>query len=197
MLTVIDDNSNRDLTTLAVVKAELGTTEVSDDQLSKYITQASDVIAQYCNRVFAVETVAETFRVQPQRSRELMLTRYPITEVVSVVEGGTTLTTDQYEINLQTGIADRISSHGCPIYWCAGQTVVTYSAGYEATDIPQAVQHAAILLVKQFVASGDRDPMVRSETSDGVGSTDYFSGGGAGLPPEVQGLISLHVRPNS
>jgi hypothetical protein len=111
---------------------------------------------------------------------------------------GTTLAAGGYELDLQTGIIDRLSNAGCPMHWLPGVTVITYKTGYTLpTGLPQGIEHACILLVKQFIASGDRDPMVRSEGNDGVGSTEYFSGGGAGLPPEVEGLICSHRKPNT
>lgn len=198
MLTVTDANTDRDLTTLAAVKAELGDdVGVSDDQLGRFITQASNVIAKYCNRVFAIETVEETFRFNSSAAG-LMLARYPVTEVVSIVDGETTLAADDYDLDRQTGIIDRLSSSGAISRWCAGKTIIAYKAGFALpAGLPEGIERACITLVKQYVAAGDRDPMVRSEASDGVGSTDYFSGAGTGLPPEVEGLISLHRVPNS
>jgi hypothetical protein len=197
MLEIVEANTNRDLTTLAAVKAELGDAGVSDDQLQRFITQASDVIAGYCNRVFAIETVKETFRFSASAA-DIMLARYPVTEVVSIVEAETTLIADGYEINPATGIIHRVSSSGAIWRWSCGKTVVTYKAGFALPDdLPEGIERACITLVKGYAASGDRDPMVRSETSDGVGSTDYFSGAGTGLPPEVEGLISLHRVPNA
>lgn len=194
---IVNANTDRDLTTLTAVKAELGDAGVSDDQLQRFITQASNVIAGYCNRVFAIETVRETFRFNLSVA-DVMLARYPITEVVSIVEGETTLTADDYELNPATGIIHRLSPSGAIWRWRQGKIVVTYKAGFVLPgDLPEGIERACITLVKNYVASGDRDPMVRSESSDGVGSTDYFSGAGAGLPPEVEGLISLYRAPNA
>jgi hypothetical protein len=64
MLTVVDEASSYDLATLAVVKAALGLTGGEEDAtLSALITRASAAIAKYCNRVFAQETIEESFRV--------------------------------------------------------------------------------------------------------------------------------------
>lgn len=199
MLTIVTPNANRDLTDLANLKAEIGTDSGFDDtQLGKFITQASNIIAQYCNRVFAIETVAETFRFGTFGAHNLMLSRYPITEVVSIIEVETTLTGPDYGLDPETGILDRFDSSDRVSCWQSGKTVITYKAGYTLpTGLPAGIEHACILLVKQFVASGDRDPMVRAEGNDGVGTTEFFSGGGTGLPPEVEGLISAHRKPNS
>ena len=56
MLTVVKPASSFDLTVLATVKAELGIADrASDAALAGYIKQASEVVAKFCNRVFALE----------------------------------------------------------------------------------------------------------------------------------------------
>ena len=87
-----DDQSTAspyDLTDLATVKDELNlsTTDTSNDAfLSRAITQASTAIANYCNRVFAVETVQDEIFIQqdaypwqtPGGVYPLQLSRWPI-----------------------------------------------------------------------------------------------------------------------
>jgi hypothetical protein len=196
MLSVTEANTDRDLTLLASVKAEMGITDrASDELIARYITQASDIVAKYCNRVFAIETVTDTFRVR-SGAQGLTLSRYPVTEIVSIVEGSTTLTADLYEIDLECGILERLQSD-CIIRWPAGKTVVTYKSGFTLPNgLPDGIERATVLLVKQYLNAGDRDPTVRSETVEGAGSTDYFSNAGLDLPTEVEGLLKPHVKPN-
>lgn len=196
MLTVITPAPTHDLTSLSTVKAELGVTDRAEDgKLLGYIEQASDVIANHCNRTFALETVTETIR-NSGGSCFLLLERYPIVSVASVTENGTPIDPDDYEINGDDGTIMRLCG-GRPVRWATGKIVVTYSAGYELpAGLPTSIERACILLVKMYAAAGDRDPMVRSEAVDGAGSTDYFSGAGTGLPPEVQGLLDPHLKPN-
>lgn len=202
MLTIVEANTDRDLTRISAVKDEMGITDrASDDKIKRFISQASDVVARYCNRVFAIETVADTFRTHagPHRhghAHTLSLSRYPVTEVVSIVENDVTLTTDDYEIDLEAGILQRLRSD-CAVRWPAGKTVVTYQSGFALPDgLPDGIERATILLVKQYLNAGDRDPLVRSEAVEGAGSTDYFSAAATGLPPEVQGLLDIHIKPN-
>lgn len=195
MLTVVTPASTYDLTILATVKAELGITDrQSDPALTGYIRHASDVVAKFCNRVFAAETVSETFRLK-YRAEELMLSRYPVTGITSVVENDSTLTEADYERDDDTGELRRLSSDA-PVCWPRGKIVVVYTCGYELlSNLPFGIERATILLVKQYASAGDRDPLVRSETVDGAGSTDYFSSAGSGLPPEVEGLLIPHRKP--
>ena len=63
---------------LATVKAELGITDRSEDEnLARWIKQASDAVSKHCNRVFAQETLSETFRLKC-REDGLLLARFPV-----------------------------------------------------------------------------------------------------------------------
>lgn len=76
-----------DLTDLATVKDELSVTDPSNDSfLSRAITQASSSIANYCNRVFAVEALQDQIFIQqdpypwqvPGGVYPLQLSRWPL-----------------------------------------------------------------------------------------------------------------------
>lgn len=208
MITVNIPAKSYDLTLLATVKAELGITDrASDTVLRSYIKQASDVIAEFCNRVFALETVTEAFRIGHDfhegfshspypMSFELTLKRYPVVSIVSVTENGIALTSDQYEVDAENGTISRICGSQYS-RWQIGRVLVTYSAGFVLPGgLPRGIERAAIQLVKQFASSGDRDPLVRSERVDGAGTTEYFGADGTGLTPDIQGLLQPHVKPN-
>lgn len=195
MISVVEPAKKRDLTTLATVKDELGIGDrASDAQLRRQITQASDAIAKYCRRVFPIETVSEVFRIG--QTGTLMLSRYPVTEVVSVIVDGKPITEPSYWLDRDTGIMDRCDGQGRSVHWC-GNVVVTYRAGYALpAGLPEGIERACIILVKSYSLGAERDPLIRSDAIEGAGSTEYFSGGGTGLPPEVQGLLDPHIKPN-
>ena len=198
MLTVTTPASNFDLTVLATVKDELGITDRrEDDNLARWIKQASDAISKHCNRVFVQETVSETFRLKC-RDDGLLLARYPVSGIASVVENDTTLDASDYEVTTESGVLKRLSSDR---EWCwpAGKIVVAYTAGYAlVTDLPYGVERAAIALVKQYRYSAERDPLLRSEQVEGAGSSAYFDGVEiTGLSPEVEGLLSKHCKPSN
>lgn len=202
MLTVITPAKSYDLTTVAAVKAEMGITDRDDDAvLSRYIKQASDAVAQYCNRVFPLETVSETFRAAPipagYRQSAVMLQRYPVTEVVSVSESGSLLDPSLYEIDADDGTLHRLGDSGNSACWSSGTLIIVYTAGFAIPGgLPNGVERATIQLVKQYAGAGDRDPSVKSERVDGAGTTEYFDGDPTGLPPDVQGLLNFHIKPN-
>jgi uncharacterized phiE125 gp8 family phage protein len=195
MLTVTTPATSFDLTTLATVKAELGiTSRDGDAKLAGMIRQASGAVSDYCRRVFAQETVVETVRTD-RLQPELILCRYPVTSMASVVENDNELDADEYEVNLSNGILTRV--HGArTCWWPCGKTVIAYTAGHALLNgLPQAVERACITLVSHLWSAAGRDPLLKANAVDGIGSREYWIGGtgshGA-LPPEVIGLLGPH-----
>ena len=86
----------------AVTAREALCVEGEDSSLTKLIMRASDVIARECNRVFAEEELSETFRFKC-REEGLLLTRFPVSEITSVIENDTTLTASDYELGSDGG----------------------------------------------------------------------------------------------
>ena len=188
MLTVTTAATKFDLIDVATARTALGITDNKDDAaLAAFIKRASDVIARSCRRVFALETVTETLRPDHYLS-DLVLSRYPVAEITSIAEGDDTLAAGDYEVDKSPGTVKRLyRDHHC--HWSRCKIVVVYSAGYALpTDTPDALQQACVQLVKSYYMSADRDPMIRSETSDNISSASYF-GDADPLPPEVRGLV--------
>lgn len=196
-ITVITPAESYDLTTINSVKAELGISDNSEDEhLYRWIRQASGVIADYCNRVFAEETLEETFR-SATNADTLVLARCPIVSIASIVENGVALAEADYEIASASGTLIRLcdDTRTC---WPTGKIVVTFTAGYALLgDLPYGVERAAITLVSQYRHDAGRNPNIRSESTDGLGSTSWFDGAGSrgGLPPEVVGLLQSFQTP--
>jgi hypothetical protein len=134
------------LLTLDELKAILNVplTDTSEDaQLQMLIDQYSDVIATMCNRVFAYESVEETWRCSD--SPRLFLTRYPVADadLVSVESPrGSILDPAGYEIENSSG---KLRIDGA---WSEPVTV-TYSGGYQLPDdAPQALKAATGMLIQ-------------------------------------------------
>ena len=196
MLMIVTPAQSYDLTVLATVKAELGITDRAEDEnLARWITQASNIVARYCNCVFAKETVEETFR-RTTLSDDILLSRYPVASIVSVVENGVTLATIDYEVRAESGLLTKLSNDE-PACWPSGKIVVTYTAGHSLLgDLPYGVERATIMLVNQYRYSAERDPQLRSESTEGAGLSSYFDGLEAGgMSPEVRGLLAEHRKP--
>lgn len=189
MLTVITPSSEQSLISLSDLKLQLGVTDRSeDDKLLVYSKQATAAVERYCNRRLLAETVEETFRLSVEKSRPLILSRSPVSSVTTVIEDGSELTDADFELD------------GCCLYrltsdsrssWSATKIVARYVAGYSLSEMPGEYQRAVVLTVNQYKIGSTRDPQVRSESTDGLGSTSYFDGlDEYGLAPEARGLLS-------
>ncbi len=187
MLTVTDAATEFKLINASMARAALSLDQGEDAALNILISRASDVIARECNRVFALETIEEQFRFT-SRTDDLILSRFPIDEVTSIVENDTALVAvTDFEIDKSTGIISRIRSDRGWQWPARSKIVVTYDAGYDLPlRAPPALQQACIQLVKSYYIGADRDPMMRSEGVDQLSSASYYD---APLPPDVAGLI--------
>jgi len=192
--------STYDLTLLATVKAELGITDRDEDEnLARWIKQASEAIAKFCNRVFAQETLTDTFRFKLRdREEGLALSRFPVTDLASVVENDTTLDASDYELSPLGGVLIRLRNDH-PWLWRYGKVVATYTAGYErVADLPFGIERAAIILVNQYRYAATRDPLLRSEQTQNIGSSSYYDHVElAGFSPELNGLLDKYRKPSN
>jgi hypothetical protein len=175
------------LISVATARTALAIQDQDDDALLQgFCDRASDVIARRCNRTFARETVTETFRCD-RMQEELILSRYPLARLPTIVENDVTLNEGDYEVNADNGMVTRLYGSR-PCWWPHGTIVVTYSAGYDLPgDCPPALAHACIQLVKSMYMAVDRDPMVRTDATDNLSSATYLIDS---MPPEVSAILS-------
>ena len=204
--TVVEAAEDYDLVDLLELKEDLQLTGDADDgYLDRLITRASAAVANYCNRVFAVETVSDQFlaprdpsaRMVSRGLERLQLTRFPAVAVTSVVLCGTALVAGtDFLVDKPLGQLVRLDASGGQVGWPPGGVVVTYSAGFD--PIPFDVQDAVTRLIKGRLASRTRDPLLRSESIPGVASNTYWIGASSdtgNLPPDVaDGLDSYRIR---
>jgi hypothetical protein len=206
MLAVSVAASPTGLTILATVKSDLGITGSTEDTyLTSMIARVSPQICAYLNVVSATdgtrtlgrETLIETFREGRNRDY-LILSRYPVTSITSVVEDGVTLGGTEYEVEGNTGLLSRLDEDGEQIVWPGGlKVVVTYIAGWLLPDsgsrnLPADIEAAAISLIKTARSARTRDPMAKRIEIPDVQTTDYWVGGigkPGELPADVMALL--------
>lgn len=196
MLIVTTPAATTYLTTVAAVKTELGlTSNEHDAQLAGYISQASASVKSYCNRIFARESVSETFRLE-QRQRGLILARFPVSAIDAIVENDETLAETDYDLDTDNGALWRVRSDS-PADWPCGKIVVAYTAGYllpgdENRDLPEDVERAAITLAVQSFNSAGVDATMKRESVDGIGSRERFPLSANGMTPEADALLARY-----
>ncbi len=181
MLEVLTPASSMDLVTLADTKAYLGISGTSEDvPLALQISTASQSIQGWLQRPLVEESVRErVFCV----SSTLVLQRWPVGTITLLKENDVTLTTDNYLVDVRSGIVYRREVGTFRNLLWEGEIVVEYSAGY--ATIPSLVKEACYTAIKFYRDAVGRESGVKMERLEGESSVTYFSPTGEGLPAEV------------
>lgn len=188
-----------DLTTVATVNTELGLTSsiAGDAQLAAQITACSRIIADLCGRVFALQTVTETFRIGwREHCTALPLARWPVVGTVSLTANDSPLIADtDYEVDAEGGIIWHIH-HG----HFHGKVVAIYTGGYDLPDdAPAGLARACLEIIREQRYAIGRNTSIRSVMA-GENRVDYFdartgsSSNNAAVSATVEGLISPFRR---
>ena len=190
MLELLSAAATGDLTTLATAKRELGVTDAGQDaRITDLIREASDLVAQWCNRSgFGRETMRQTERLASPTD-VLLLQRDLGVVVTSVTEDGLALSANEYE---RGGVLLYRLREGIRVPWIARTVVLEYQAGFLLPDeAPPALERACLDLLAGLWHGQGRDPAVRNETTEGVGAVGYFEHRGDTLPLAPDRLAAL------
>ena len=192
MLTVVTPAVTGDLTVLATVKAELGIQGSAEDAyLSSLICQASGMLAAFCGRPsFGTERLRQVERLERPRDA-ILLKRNLQPRVLSVAEDGTVLPTSVYE--LSGALLYRLEAdHRVP--WVADRKIeITYDSGYDLlTGLPHDLERACLEVIKATYHARARDPLLRSESVEGIGASAWLDPrtGMEALPPQAAALAA-------
>ena len=104
---------------LDATKAEMCETGADDDGwFALSIDRATAAIEHWCRRSFAAETVRESvWLTSPAES--VSLSRWPVLSVASLLEGGTQLPPDAFEVDDGAGLAYRLTGPDTRRMWRA------------------------------------------------------------------------------
>lgn len=215
MLTVTSPAPDRALLTLAELRRAVGITDTSaDGDLQDIGDEVTGTITSWCKvaksgatpPTLRQESLVETFTekrepaalmgalpgymtiLRKNHREELILSRRPVVSIASVVEGGTTLQTSDYEVDASAGLLHRIRD-GNYGRWGSGAITVTYTAGYAI--VPDNLKTAARRLARLYWFSRNRDPLIRQQSIPDVVDTTYWVGtlGDGALPPDIEELL--------
>lgn len=203
--TIVSPALSPDLVDLDVMKDELkiaASDTEHDAFLARAITQVSAAIANYCNRLFAAETVRDVIYSRLGEA-QLQLSRFPVVNVTAVTvtngTGGQVALAENtdYIVDAARGWLLRLGAGGVPISWYTAPTTVTYQAGYQ--DIPGDLQQAALRLIAARFHNRGRDPTLRSQSQPGLGDQTYWIGSVPGsqgpFPDEVLVILDSYRVP--
>jgi hypothetical protein len=180
------------LTTATKVQDRLGIGAVNTSLIEDIINEVSGECASHCRLARAAgadvptlgqEVVKATWnKISSLRGSRLILPwRVPVTAIGTVAEAGTNLVVN-IDFRLIGGcMLERLSS-AAPIRWSSDTIVVPYTAGLTLPgSVPPEIEGRVIDQVKMRYLARERDPSVRSEATQDVGSASYNIEGGNSL----------------
>jgi len=144
------------------------------------------------------ELVTQTFR--GPRLRELILDRRHELEITAVSIDGTSLGDGDFEVEPESGLLYRLSG-GSVTKWCGRSIAVVYEAGFDT--VPADLAAVASDLMRLRVSAGNRDPLIKSESSEVpdvlTQRVDYWVGAVPGstsgpVPAEYAARLSRYMN---
>lgn len=184
------------------LRAELGTS-VSDGDLTGLLVQATGLIEAYLFRPLLMADYLDVFRF-PGDVRPMLVQARPVMAVAGIKINGVDLDLDGLDIDLAAGI---IYPPACGFSGCCygpNRVSITYTAGFVVAGmkdgdgtplpptLPSHIERACLDTAKAIYHAGDRDPLVRSESEQGIGSTSYLDPdpSNGGLPASAAAMLA-------
>lgn len=194
------------LASLSDLKSDLNITDDTQDaDLARRLLEASAAVLAYIGRPVLASDWRDILDLQRDQPRiGLVLGRYPVTALKVVSINGTALGDD--EIASVFGSMDTSSGmlyppENGPTLWHPARYVITYTAGYMAPGadgaggtIPLDIQRAVRITASASWHDADRNPNLKSESEQGIGSTSWVTtaAGTGGLPQDAANLLSAY-----
>lgn len=188
-ITVSAASTDTNLTQVATVKTELGTTGSSDDAFfAQLISEASDFIDSHTGRTLARQTYVET--MGSNGGLKLMTSHTPLVSISSITDDGTSVSSTKYEIDsAEAGFiwkedgwrSTQLSVHyieSFRLHEGKRDWSVTYAAGYvmpgegESTastasrTLPYDLERACIDIVKTSYLRRYEDSRIKHQSVD-------------------------------
>lgn len=202
-------------TTLDILKEELADKidGISDAMLQRMLKRVTSEICSFLNipaaddgsRRMGSEVIEETLWNSPwlrPTSNKIVLSRRPVTNIASVIVGGTTVDDSGWLLDPVTGILSRIwspTSIGFSLVPTA-RTLITYTAGWtlpgddpDDYTMPAEIEGAAISLIDLAISRKSRDPAVKMQWVTDIERLEFWVGAigeNGSIPPEIAAKIS-------
>lgn len=197
---VVTQATDRALISIEEAREAAGVTGSGQDvALAALALAVSDIIVRECGVVAAgaappslrLESCEED--VRRPRTCSIALSRRFVS-VTSVVEDGAPLSDAAYEVDELAGIVTRLDGDR-ERRW-GNRVVVAYDAGFD--EAPDDLKRLVRTALREFSAGDSRDPLLRSESVEGISRQDFQVGGsgrdsGSILPPGIAGALGPYM----
>lgn len=201
-IVVVTPAKSQRLTTVRNACTDLGITPgaAADVRINRFIAQASGAVVRHCRRSFGLEVLRET--ISPRHGQDSLTLGREVRRITGVSVGGVAQD-EGVGWEFAAGSLFRVVG-GRRACWQARPVLVEYETGWilpdqQGSDLPHDVERAAILLVGGYLTSTGRDPLLRSENVQGVGSFSYATPGStssSGLGnAEAEALLAPYEMP--
>lgn len=202
ILSVVTPAADALLLSIEELRAAAGVTGGAQDaELTAMGAQLSEAIARECgvasdgvnSPTLMRETCRETFNSRAaiglMQAPALRLARRPINKVDAISIDGSTFDLSLVLVDRPGGVLRRRAAD-----WCGEEIIVEYSAGFGA--VPAGLKLAAIKLMTALWAERSRDPSLRREVVEGVGTQEFWVAASADplLSAEINDLLSPYVE---
>lgn len=191
------------------LKADLGITDASQDsRLDSLLLDASSLVLGYIGRPVLDNTWRDVIEVRHGEQRlSLTLGVYPVTKILLFMQQQSgALTSEQIaDLDVQPGAGIVYPPAAGPALWTPGRYIITYQAGYTPPvvnkdgsispgTLPRSISSAVLLTAKAAWHATDRDPLLRSESEQGTGSTSWAAtaAGSGGLPQAAADALARY-----
>tara|TARA_R100000388_G_C7214660_1_gene145524 strand:- start:298 stop:870 length:573 start_codon:yes stop_codon:yes gene_type:complete len=180
-----------DLTSQIKVKRALGipaAVTMHDDYIDTLIEVADQACLSYCGVAAFTQTsvTLEGHDIELHNQTEVVLRNFPVQSVSAVVQSGSTMSTDNYYLDQNTG-AVRLIDGGSAFEQGAQTVKVSYTYGFNT--IPHDLSHAATIIAVSFF-NRTRHAGMRNEVAGGYSYRVENSGVAAAAKP----LLARYVR---
>ncbi|MBS1080842.1 hypothetical protein [Gluconobacter kondonii] len=174
--------------------------------LTDILLQASQAVTSYIGRPLLIADREERIRIRPGDVQlSLRMAVWPVTGVTAVLKDGNPLPipADGWDYDVTCGILYPSEAQ----LWGPGRYILQYRAGWVApgqTDddgnaipstVPADVRSAVLTTARALYYAQSRDPLLKSESEQGVGSTSWATPdvSSGGLPSDAAALLNRYL----
>lgn len=202
IFSVVTPVTDASLLTIEELRAAAGVTGGDRDaELTAMGKQLSEAIARECGvasdgvnpptllRESCREEFCSLAAIGLIQTPALRMARRPINEVGAISVDGSVVDSSRLLVDKTGGVLRRRGGE-----WCGEEIVAEYSAGFNA--VPAGLKLAATKLMTALWAERARDPSLRREVVEGVGTQEFWvpASGDPLLSAEISDLLSPYVE---